>query len=135
MYRVHGGAAEATVILTDFRKARKAAAKMKRSEISASAMREKGYDAFEFGVFSLEQACNYIRNGCECRLEPRYYGAMVGVVVVERNGYKYEYEMFSREMSAEEKEMYKAFMEAENKKAEMVCGRVHAKHKKYMKRH
>lgn len=79
---------------------------MTRSNISAESLWSKGYRAYEFGDYTLEDAVNYIKSGCECELVPDAHGNMVGIVHVRLNGHVYRKEMFARPMTSEEMAKY-----------------------------
>lgn len=107
---------------------------MKRADITPEILMAKGYKAFEFSDWTLERACEYIRNGCGCKLRPTYYGTMVGVIIVTRKGYKYEYDVFSRKMTADEKVRYGDWMQEERKRDEKVAQKIHARNMAKMRR-
>ena len=112
----------------------KGLSKMKRADITPESLMAKGYKAFEFSDWTLERACEYIRNGCGCALRPTYYGTMVGVIIVTRNYHKYEYEVFSRKMTADEKVRYRDWMREERKRDEKVAQKIHARNMAKMRR-
>lgn len=103
---------------------------MNRFNITPEALKEKGYKAYEFSDWTLERACEYIRNGCKCKLKPTYYGSMVGVIIVRNDGYVYEYDVFSRDMTPDELAFYEDWMNKERKKEDKVSSRIHAKNMK-----
>lgn len=109
---------------------------MKRADITPESLMAKGYKAFEFSDWTLERACEYIHNGCGCELRPTYYGLMVGVIIITRNyhKYEYEYEVFSRKMTADEKVRYGDRMQEEKKMDEKVAKKIHARNMAKMRR-
>lgn len=107
---------------------------MTRKTITAQMLKQKGYKAFEFGEYTLEDAVNYIKHGCECKLIPSFTGRMVAVITIENNGHKYDKEMFSRSMTEEEKRIYKSNMDEEKKSFDKFCAKTSARNKAKMKR-
>ena len=101
--------------------------KMTRKYLSVEALEAKGYKAFQFGNYTMQDAIDYIKSGCEVTLVPCYTGHMVAIVTIVNNGHRFDKEMFSREMTTEEKETYKDKMEADRKQAEKVSARINAK--------
>ena len=59
---------------------------------------------------------------------------MVGVIIVTRNYHKYEYEVFSRKMTADEKVRYRDWMREERKRDEKVAQKIHARNMAKMRR-
>lgn len=107
---------------------------MTRANITPEALIKKGYTAYEFSDWTLERACEYIRNGCECKLKPNCYGHMVGVIVIRKNGHVYEHDVFSRDMTHDELVRYKDWMDAERKRDDKVSGKIHDRNKARIRR-
>ena len=101
--------------------------KMTRKNLSVEALEAKGYKAFQFGNYTMQDAIDYIKAGCEVALVPHYTGNMVAVVTIVNNGHRFDKEMFSRKMTSEEKETYKDQMDADRKKAEKTSARISAR--------
>jgi hypothetical protein len=100
---------------------------MTRSDISPKTLTDKGYKAYEFGTYTLEDACEYIRNGCECRLEPRYPYHMVGVVVLKSGGQSYDKDMFARDMTPDERAKYADLLKEQGERQKKVSDRIRAR--------
>lgn len=107
---------------------------MTRSDISPEALTRKGYKAYLFSDWTLERACEYIRNGCECKLKPNCYGHMVGVVIEKNNGHVYEHDVFSRPMTPEELARYGDWMAAERRAKDAVGRRIDARNMAKLRR-
>lgn len=71
---------------------------MKRSTLTVDDLRAKGYTEFEFSDYTLEKAVERIKAGAKCTITPSFGYSMVGVVDGK--------EMFWREMTDEERELY-----------------------------
>ncbi len=107
---------------------------MTRSNISVEALIAKGYHAYEFSDYTLEKAVEYIKSGCETRLEPRAHGEMVAVVVVKCNDHTYEHDVFCRDMTAEEKEIYAKKIVELKEKEDVLVRKIHARNRARMRR-
>lgn len=107
---------------------------MTRSNISVEALEAKGYRAYEFDSYTLEDAVNYIRQGCECELIPDAHENMVAVVYVHANGHTFRREMFSRPMTSEEKTKYSEQISEMKAKEDSWVGKVNRKHKAKFRR-
>lgn len=107
---------------------------MKRATITPEALIAKGYKAFEFNDWTLERACEHIRNGCECGLKPQYTGAMVGFIILRSGVHTYEYDVFSRKMTPDELERYKDWMAEEKAKADKAHAKIDARNRAKMRR-
>ena len=104
---------------------------MTRSNISVGALKAKGYREYEFGDYTLEKAVEYIKSGCETRLEPRAHGEMVAVVMV--NGYGHD--MFWRDMTPEEKERYAAKIAELKEKEGALIRKIDRKNRAKIRKH
>lgn len=107
---------------------------MTRANISVEKLLDAGYEPFEFGDYTMEQGVKDIKNGCQVRLDPRYGGYMVAVVIVKNGCHEYAKEMCTRAMTASEKEKFADKMSEQKKHDEKVSARIHARHRARMGR-
>lgn len=107
---------------------------MKRSTLTVEQLENAGYKAYEFSDYTLANAVEYIKSGCETRLEPRHPNHMVAVVVIQINCHKYEKEMFWRPMSPDERVKYQEVVEEQRVKDEKVSARIHARNMAKLRR-
>ena len=107
---------------------------MNRKTLTVEQLEKAGYRAFEFSDYTLADAVRYIKEGCETRLEPSFTGHMVAIVVVKVGVHKYEKEMFSRPMTAEERIKYADLMEDEKKKFDAATSKIHSRNLARMRR-
>lgn len=107
---------------------------MTRANITVEKLIEAGYEPFDFNDFTMEQGVEYIKRGCEVRIEPRFGGYMVAVVIVENGTNRYPKEMCSRAMTASEKERFSAEMAEQEKRYKEVTARIDAKNRARMRR-
>lgn len=98
---------------------------MTRTNITVKKLIAAGYEPFEFNDYTMAQGVEDIKNGCEVRLEPRFGGYMVAVVI--KNGFPYE--MCTREMNASEKERFAEEMAEQKKRDDKVIARINARNK------
>lgn len=103
---------------------------MTRANITVEKLIATGYEPFEFSDYTMEQGIEDIKNGCEVRLEPRWGGYMVAVVI--KNGFPME--MCAREMNASEKERFAKEMAEQKKRNDKVIARINARNKARMRR-
>ena len=104
---------------------------MTRTNISVESLKAKGYREYEFGDHTLEKAVEYIKSGCETRLEPRAHGEMVAVVVI--NGFGHD--MFWRDMTPEEKESYAEQMAELKEKEDALIRKIDRRNRAKIRRH
>ena len=103
---------------------------MTRTTVTVEKLIEAGYEPFEFSDYTMAQGVEDIKQGCEVRLEPRFGGYMVAVVVVKG----YPQEMCTRAMTASEKERFAEEMAEQEKRYKEVIARTHARNKARMRR-
>lgn len=109
---------------------------MTRRTLTVEQLENAGYKGYEFSNYSMADAVEYIKNGCETRLEPRHTGGgtMVAVVIIKVGVHVYERDMFWRKMTPEERAKYAEQMAADKKHDDDVSARIHARNRARMRR-
>ena len=107
---------------------------MTRTSITVEKLIEAGYEPFEFSDYTMQQGVDDIKRGCEVRLEPRFGGYMVAVVVVKNGVNTFLKEMCSRVMTESEKERFALEMAEQEKHHKEVIKKIDARNKARMRR-